>query len=396
MWVEVAVVATEVLTSEGPSSPACWANALGAALLSASVALPGVLTSAYAETAPERAMVSFKSLDYLDYQPGADRIRVRAPSLSSVVPLNAEWSVAGTLITDSISGASPAYHSSGLTPMHDFRRAVDASLTHYLPRGSVTLGLSHSRESDYLSRGLSVQGTRSSEDKNTLWNLGVALNRDTINPTNRVVENEHKQGVDLLAGLTQVLGVHDIAQFNLGYSRGQGYFSDPYKVLDNRPRERQRVTLNTRWNHHFEDLQGTARFSYRYYRDDWAIRAHTLESEYVHPLGERWRLAPSLRLYTQTAARFFVQPSGGPGGGDGLLMGFGDAQAYTSGDQRLSAFGAMTVGMKLIYQPSPDTVWDIKMERYEQRGGWTLFGPGTSGLAPFGARTLQFGVTHWF
>ena len=388
------MAATEVLKQDEQPPLVPWTHALGAALLSASVALPGIVTSAHAETAPERAMVGFKSLDYLDNQPGADRIRVRAPSVTSVVPLNSEWSVGGTLITDSISGASPYYHSSGLTPMHDFRRAVDASVTHYLPHGTMTVGVSHSRESDYLSRAVSVLGTRSSDDKNTIWTLGLGIAKDAINPNNHVVENEHKQNLDLMAGLTQVLGVNDIVQFNLGYYRGRGYFSDPYKALDNRPRERDRITLNARWNHHVEGLEGTVRLSYRHYRDNWAIRAHTLDSEYVQPFNERWSLAPSVRLHTQTAARFFVQPDGGEGG---LLMGgMGDAQAYTSGDQRLSAFGAVTLGVKLIYQYSPDTVYDIKVDRYEQRGAWKLFGPGTTGLAPFGARTVQFGLTHWF
>ena len=39
---------------------------------------------AHAETAPERGYVTFKMLDYLDSQPGADRIRVRAPALSAL------------------------------------------------------------------------------------------------------------------------------------------------------------------------------------------------------------------------------------------------------------------------------------------------------------------------
>eukprot|EP01036_Dinobryon_divergens_P046603 gene46603-62329_t len=53
---------------------------------------------AHAETAPERGYVTFKMLDYLDSQPGADRIRVRAPALSALVPLGDKWSLSGTLI----------------------------------------------------------------------------------------------------------------------------------------------------------------------------------------------------------------------------------------------------------------------------------------------------------
>jgi hypothetical protein len=153
------VAVTETQTFQSKPLPE-----LGAALLSAAMALPCVVGVAHAESAPEKGTLSFKYLDYKERQQligdaakgdagpysksGAsafdDRIRVKATASSVMLPLNAEWSMAGTLITDSISGASPAYHTEALTAMKDFRRAVDTSLTHYLSNGTVTVGLSHS------------------------------------------------------------------------------------------------------------------------------------------------------------------------------------------------------------------------------------------------------------
>lgn len=405
---EVAVAATKKTASQLSQLPE-----LGAALLSAAMALPCVMGVAHAESAPEKGTLSFKYLDYKERQQvtsdaanggigtysnsGAsafdDRIRVKATASSVVLPLNAEWSMAGTLITDSISGASPAYHTEALTGMKDFRRAVDTSLTRYLPNGTVTVGLSHSGENDYISRGVSLLATRATEDKNTTWTAGVGLNRDAINPSNRIVFNESKRGTDVIVGVTQVMSMNDIAQFNFGYFNGRGYFSDPYKIYDERPRNRSHETLQARWNHHFSELNGTSRFAYRFYTDNWGIRSHTLDAEWVQAFGDGWRLAPALRYYTQTAANFYVEA-------DPSLSPFPPNPPpnakYFSEDQRVSAFGGFTMGMKLTKQLNLDTKLDIKLEQYGQKGAWTLLGSGSKGLAPFYARSLQVGITHSF
>lgn len=383
--VEVAVAATD-------KSP------LGSVLLSAAMSLPCVLQPVFAESSPERGFISFKSLDYQDYQIGPtgvriDRIRVRAPAVVAMVPLSSEWSVAATLITDSISGASPAYHSSGMGKMRDFRRAADTSLTHYRPQGTFTLGLSYSGESDYVSHGASLLATQSSDDKNTVWSAGAGTSRDQINPANHIVENETKQSTDLLLGVTQVLTKQDIVQLHFRHYNGQGYFSDPYKIYDQRPRRRTHQTLLGRWNHHFESTQSTARWAYRYYTDSWGIHSHTIDTELVQSLSHGWSVSPGLRIYTQTAADFYVptDPSSYP------FPPNPPAHAlYYSEDQRVSAFGARSYSLKISKQLDLDTRVDFKIERYQQRGAWTLLGSGSKGLDPFYARMVQLGITHWF
>jgi len=364
------------------------------ALLTVALALPGLCTVAHAETAPERGYVALKVLDYLDSQPGADRIRVKAPALTALVPMGDQWSMTGTLITDSISGASPAYYNAAITPMHDFRRAYDATVTRYLPQGTWSLGASHSKESDYLSRSLYGTVTQSNESKNTTWNLGGGLTRDAIDPNNHVVENETKKTVDLLAGVTQVMGINDIVQLNLGWSQSQGYLSDPYKVLDERPRSRTRQTVQTRWNHHADSLDSTERLAYRYFQDSWGIRAHTFDLEHVQPLGDKWKATAALRYHSQNAARFYVESDGSEIGPFGPSIPQG--AAFYSLDQRLSAYGAVTLGLKLTHQWDSNTAIDFKFENYEQRGSWALGTTGSANLLPFKARSLQWGLTRWF
>ena len=368
---------------------------LGLGLMAAAMGLQflGAPSLALAESAPERGLVAFKYLDYVDSQPGSERIRVKAPALLLMKPVSNEWSMSSTYTTDTISGASPAYHTQALRKMRDQRHAIELSATHYDALGTQTYGGSFSKEADYLSKGIFYAFTQSSESKNTTWNAGVSTNSDQINPTNRIVANETKQSLDLIAGVTQVMGVYDIAQVQAGHYVGQGYFSDPYKVFDLRPRKRTHNTLLGKWNHHFEGRQTTLRMSYRYYDDSWGIQSHTLNVEYIKPYANQWTVMPYVRLYTQSAARFFVNAdsSGSPFPPSPSL----DASHYTE-DQRMSAFGAHTYGLKVSKLIRQDTTIDLKVEQYQQRAGWRLLGQGSPGLDPFAAKSIQFGISHSF
>lgn len=362
----------------------------GSLLLAAALALP-TINAAHAESAPERGIVAYKYLDYLDSQPGNDRIKVHASSVMVMAPVAGEWAVSGIYTVDSISGASPAYHTRQLTRMDDLRRAIDLRLTRYLPSGTLSVGTTYSHESDYISRGLSVQGTLATEDRNTTFNAGVGVSNDDINPSNQVVVGETKQVTDWILGLTQILTMQDIVQLNLGYSKGSGYFSDPYKVLDERPRGRDHSTMLARWNHYYPQTDGASRLSYRYYTDTYGIKAHTIAAEYAQPCSNGWTITPLARFYTQTAADFYLQP--GPGSAP-TFPAF-DAQYYSL-DQRLSEYGAVTLGFKIVKQLDPDWAVDFKFEKYEQRGSWAATGNGSQGLEPFHFRSFQFGLSRKF
>ncbi len=393
---------------------------LGTTLLAAALSLPS-LQSAYADAAPERGVVSLKYLDYQDSQSvlgnsitdtvsGAssggsslssgygsqDRIGVHAGSVMALIPVAGVWSVGTTYTSDSVSGASPTYHSSGLTTMKDLRRAVDVQLTRYFSRGRLSLGTGYSSESDYISRVLSLEGSVDTVDKNTRFTLGGSLNDDSINPVSKPTIDEKKEIVSGLIGVTKVMTKQDIIQFNLGYSNGSGYFTDPYKSEDNRPRHRNSMTALARWNHHFDDngTDGTARLSYRYYLDTFGIRAHTLDAEYVQPLRNGWAVTPLLRLYTQNEADFYLAVSAAEKLDPTRQRVHAAADIYYTEDQRLSAFGALTLGLKVSKQLNQDWLVDVKYERYEQRSEWSVSSGDDKGIAPFSARSIQVGLSR--
>ncbi|OYU46684.1 MAG: hypothetical protein CFE44_00900 [Burkholderiales bacterium PBB4] len=354
--------------------------------------------AAHADVPPENATLSFKYLDYQDSQPGNDRIRVKAPAFAISTPFAGDWSLDASYVFDAISGASPGFYTAprSLSEITEQRRAVDASVTRYWADGSLKIGAAVSNESDYESRAVSALGSWSSAERNTTWKLGVGVTKDRIRSNIDPSLDESRTTVDGLLGVTQVLTPNDIAQLTVTFANGQGFFSDPYKALDSRPRSRQAQTLLGRWNHFFTQTDGTARLSYRYYTDTNQIKAHTLGLEYEQPLPGGWALTPLLRVYSQSAASFYVDPDPQFPNRVNIPDDYDPGTSLISFDQRTSAYGARTLGFKLSKQLDKDWAADLKLERYEQRGEWRIGGEGSPNLAPFIARTVQLGLTRRF
>ncbi|MBV5302776.1 MAG: DUF3570 domain-containing protein [Chlorobium sp.] len=383
---------------------------IGAAIFAAAMALP-LSQVAFAEAAPEKGIVAFKYLNYedRDSNPEQNRISVNAFSVMGMAPVAGEWSITTTYTKDTLSGASPSAHTkystnfvSGASKMTEERNAVDLGVTRYFQRGTVTLGNSYSAENDYISRSISAQGSLSTEDKNTTFTLGGSYTTDTIEPTDETDINGNqttydKRTVAGLFGVTRVLTKEDIVQLNFGYSRGKGDFNDHYKEREQRPDRRESKTVMTRWNHHFNGIDGTSRLSYRYYTDTFGINAHTIGLEYVQPFENDWIITPSARYFSQNAADFYFPVD--PATWSGISQAARDA--YNAGepvslDQRLSAFGAITLGIKIEKKIAKEWLVDAKYEHYEQHARWSMSGGGDKELATFNARFIQFGISRQF
>ena len=135
------------------------------------------------------------------------------------------------------------------------------------------------------------------------------------------------------AGVTQVFTPNAQVQANLGYTRSQGYLSNPYKlvevafidpeqqflapspdvqyvnvdsILEKRPDLRKQWLWNIRYAQYIEATDAGLHLNYAYFRDDWGIRAHTFEVEWAQPFGAGWMFTPMVRYYTQTAASFYT------------------------------------------------------------------------------------------
>jgi len=364
----------------------------GSALLAAALALPGILpATAHAQTAPDQGVFAFRYFDYRDWQPEAERMTVRGPSLYVLAPLSDSLSFESSLVYDAMSGASPLYYNtlsgaSGLG-ITDYRTAVDAKLTKYYDRFAIGVSAANSSERDYLSRALSMDVRTWTADKNRTFAFGVGAAKDSINPVNGSVEGKRRETYEYLFGVTQVLNAGAIVQSNLTYSDGRGYYDDPYKSFDRRPSTRRVWAWLTRYNQHVPRFDATLRFAYRYLHDSWSADSHLLEVEWAQPLPQQFTLTPTLRYITQDHAYFYHDPP--------LGSGFRIGQPYTA-DPRLSAFGGITASLRLARQLAGGWSADLAASIYRQRSSWRLGGDGSPGLLEFSARWVELGVQKTF
>jgi hypothetical protein len=362
------------------------------ALLAAALALPGVALShaAQAQTLPD-GFVQIKYLDYRDWQPGARRMRVDSPSFFAVKPLSDTLYAEGSIVYDGLSGASPLYFNalSGASEegVHEYRTAADFKVTKLFERFAVGVGAAYSHERDYISRVGTIDVRTWTPDRNRTYAFAFSGAADRIHTDNGAADRERKYVLDFLLGVTQAIDPTLIVQSNLTWSRGHGYFTDPYKLLDRRPDSRRVLAWLTRANQHFPDIDGTLSVAYRYLHDSFGADSHMVEAAWHQALPAGWSITPALRYLTQDHAWFWY----GPPLGTGLRPG----EPYTA-DTRLAAWGAITAGLAVAKEFDDGWLADLKVEFYRQRPSWRAGGGGSEGIEPFSARWVQVGVGRKF
>ena len=380
-------------------------------ILAAALALPGVISTAQAQVSvPNFTLIQFKYLYYRDYQESGGvnndgkRMTINAPALYLLAPISDSWVFEIGAVYDNVSGASPYYHSvlSGASGqgIKDNRYAGDLTVTKYFNRTAISVRGAYSTEDDYRSVAGGVTLRQATQDQNTTLTVGVGYSSDEVFPTDGPVFTRTKTTLDGLIGITQVVSPNDTVQANFYYARQSGYLTDPYKAIygiDQRPDSRDQLAVLLRWNHYFEGLKASLRTSYRFYDDDWEIRAHTGTIEWAQELPYGLTLTPSIRYTTQSAAYFYYDPVYDSTAGAPFPPGyFSNPNGFYTSDTRLSAFGGITPGLKLAKSFAGGWTIDGKAEYYEQRADWRLGGDGSPGLQNFKAQLYQVGVTRKF
>ena len=99
---------------------------------------------------------------------------------------------------------------------------------------------------------------------------------------------------------------------------------------------------------------------YRYFSDDWGIDAHTVDIAWHQNVGGRTAIIPFLRYHTQDEADFFANS-----------VDF--SERYYADDYRLSAYGAVSLGLKLRHDIGN---WRLNLaaERYQSNNEWGIYG----------------------
>lgn len=326
------------------------------------------------------------------------------------------WANGATLravgLVDTITGATPTGQpvpagsdQVPLATLEDERRSYQVEYTHPFESFDLAVGYGSSKEIDYFSDVYSLNNRIYFNQKNTTLLLGYARADDDVTAA-FLPEPRRKKVQDVIIGFTQVASPRTTFTANLSAGYEEGYLSDPYKIIqkrteilpglelnltfpENRPSERKKVIGFFSVNHALEEMNAAMEMSYRYLRNDWGIRSHTLEWSWFQRFGERFILRPGIRYYRQSAADFYAVDLD-----DSAIVpppvATGEAPYY-SADYRLSEMDTWMLGIRGIWVINEHVSIDATYERYLMDGRDGM----TSSSAYVDADVVTIGIRLW-
>lgn len=188
---------------------------------------------------------------------------------------------------------------------------------------------SFSYEFDYQSVGAGFNLTRLSKDKNTQldfkfqtfldrWSVILPVELRTVTTSRRGDDNNYptspRNSFNGSISLSQVISQRMQAMLIIepAYQHGllatkyqRDYFTDGSLRSENLPSSRYKLPIGLRLNYFLDD-RFIIRTFYRYYTDNWGLRAHTAELEIPVKINPFFSFSPFYRYNKQVGVQYFA------------------------------------------------------------------------------------------
>lgn len=273
--------------------------------------------------------------------------RVIQPMIDARLETDAGGTITGHVLVDSITSASPAAGTA--VEFTEQRYEGGVGYAHRLGRLQIGGTLRSSTEDDYTSHNIGVTASLELLDKNL--NLAVAFARgfDTITngvaagPSVPMIEEHLATGMTSVS-VTQLLGPRVLASVTFELMDLHGYqgnvyrrvFGGPTPAPERVPDLRLRTAVAGWLRGYLPATDSTWVLGYRYYADDWGVRAHTAEGRWIQTLTDGLELRARYRFYAQRAADFWRDTY--------TLDEIDDPTTFITRDQKLDAMVVHTAG----------------------------------------------------
>lgn len=290
--------------------------------------------------------------------------RVVQPMLNADLDVGTDGQLLAHGLVDAITSASAASGAVG-DPFTERRSEAGALYMHSLGRYRLGGGLRYSSEPDYQSTFGSLRLEADFAQRNTTVGLNIARGRDHI-------DNSGSQGglSSILTGtldtsmvsasLTQLLSPVSVVSFSYDLMYLEGFQENIYRTVpaggmiqpERVPDRRLRQAMASTLRYYVESTNTAVIASYRYYLDDWGIRAHAPEMRTVQELLEGdVELHLNYRYYRQRRADFYeeVYDSGDM-----------EIEPYLTADSKLGDVRTHNAGFKLA----------CRLRRFGVGGSW--------------------------
>jgi hypothetical protein len=287
--------------------------------------------------------------------------RVMQPMLDGLFEVGERGLVSGHFLVDSITSASSSSGAADAAAFNEKRIEAGAGYTHQLPADTKIGGeAKYSKESDYTSLYVGARLEKELAQKNTVIGVGGGYSHDTIDAAAaqgpaiaslacEPGQSEQSCPLDtyaLFASGSQIISKDAVLGFSYDVSKLQGYQSNPYRqaiagnqfVPENHPTRRLRQAFAGSVRYFVGRTETTVVGAYRYYRDNWKLRAHTPELRVIQLVNDNIDASMRYRFHRQNAAFFYRERYDDVMGIEG---------GFVSDDVKLSKFTSHTLEAKL-------------------------------------------------
>jgi len=327
-----------------------------------------------------------------------ERYDIDTHAFKLAAPIGGNISLGLDVAYEKMTGASPWLIESDLAgdpvvvmtgaSIEDARTDVLASVTFIGEKSRTSLTGGTSMEDDYTAINFGFGREKDFNQKATTFSWGMGFSTDEIDPNgtsfNPLPSKHHKKVGSFSLGIAQVIDRASVAQSSLTLQYADGYLADPYKLVsagginseDRRPGTRTQISWLTRYRRHFERVHGSLHADYQFNWDTWDVKANTLELGWHQELFELITIAPSIRYYTQSEAKFYAPY---------FALGLPATQDASS-DYRLSPYGALSFKLRADVSLAdllkvPQARIGLQYERYESGAEYAIGSIGTENPA---------------
>jgi len=251
-------------------------------------------------------------------------------------------SLTGSLYVDAVSNASIDVVTTA-SPYKERRNDYGLALDYAVRDSLITLAVGASSEPDYKTHSLSLDIAQETFAGMTTVNVGFTRAADDVGKTGDPNFDDRATHWQYRVGVTQIVTPKWLASVNLEAISDDGYLGNPYRVArvfgaavpERAPTTRSSRAVKLRA---IGDLgsRDAVRAEYRYFWDNWDIKAQTVEAGYSRYLGESFLADAFVRYYKQGAALFYSDNATAE-------------TTYISRNRQLSDFTNLVVGGKLSF-----------------------------------------------
>jgi hypothetical protein len=268
-------------------------------------------------------------------------LRAYGPAFLVRKKVGENLSLSASYYVDIVSNASIDVVTTA-SPYKETRNEYIVGADYVVRDATVSVSTSHSKEPDYIADATSVDVAQEVFGGMTTLALGFTRAEDKVGRKGEGLF-DHALHWRYRLGLTQILSPTWIASINWEAVADDGFLGSPYRVArafgaavpERNPRTRSSRAVKFRVLGEVSPGHA-ARVEYRYFWDNWDIKAHTFELGYSRQIDDLWLVDWYGRYYTQGKALFYSDNASA-------------ATTYLSRNRQLSTFKSMSLGAKMSY-----------------------------------------------